>query len=71
MPGNPCLGFEALGRCAYDPSNPQAIYFSLGEAIAALAFTLAVQQLLKPVYRFRLSARYLSLPKLYGLVFAQ
>jgi hypothetical protein len=69
MPGNPCLGFEVLGLCAYDPSNPHLVYFSLGEAIAALAFTLAVQQLLKPVYRFRLSARYLSLSKLYGLVF--
>jgi hypothetical protein len=33
-----------------------------------LAFTLAVQQLLKPIHRFRLSARYLALPYLYVLV---
>jgi hypothetical protein len=49
-----CLGIGALGLCAYDPRQPFAIYFSLGDAIAALGFTLAVQQLLKPIYLFRL-----------------
>jgi hypothetical protein len=34
-----------------------------------LAFTLAVQQLLKPVHRFRLAARYLTQPRIYGCVF--
>jgi hypothetical protein len=37
--------------------------------VGALAFTLAVQQLLKPIYRFRLSVRYLSLTHLYICVF--
>ncbi len=64
-----CLGLEMLGLCAYDPAKPFSIYFSLGEVIGALAFTLAVQQLLKPIYRFRLVARYLSLSRLYIAVF--
>ena len=35
----------------------------------ALAFTLAVQQLLKPVHRFRLATRHLTLSRLYICVF--
>ena len=65
-----CLGFEWLGMCKYDPAAPAPIYFSFGQAVSALAFTLAVQQLLKPIYRFRLGARYLSLLHLYICVFA-
>ena len=65
-----CLGFSWLGLCNYNPAAPPFLYFSLGEAVGALAFTLAVQQLLKPIHRFRLSARYLALPYLYVLVFA-
>ena len=64
-----CLGFKALGLCEYDPAKPFAVYFAPGAAVGALAFTLAVQQLLKPVHRFRLSARYLTLPRIYVLVF--
>ena len=64
------LGISWLGMCSYNPSAPSAIYFSLGEAIGALAFTLAVQQLLKPVYRFRLFARHIRPSHLYMLVFA-
>jgi len=56
-----CLGFEAIGLCNYDPAQPFAIYFAPGAAVGALAFTLAVQQLLKPVYRFRLAVRHLTL----------
>jgi hypothetical protein len=59
-----------LGTCAYNPASPFSIYFSLGEVVGALAFTLAVQQLLKPIYRFRLTARYLTLHRLYACVFA-
>jgi hypothetical protein len=59
-----CLGFEALGLCDYDPAKPFTVYFAPGAAVGALAFTLAVQQLLKPVHRFRLSARYLTLPRI-------
>lgn len=40
--------------CRYNPNNPAQTYFSIGDAIAALAFTLAVQQFLKPIYKFRL-----------------
>jgi hypothetical protein len=64
-----CLGIQALGSCAYNPSAPAVVYFSLGEAVTALGFTLAVQQLLKPIYVFRLNARYISLREVYGLVF--
>jgi hypothetical protein len=64
-----CLGIRVLGACAYNPAAPTTVYFSLGEAIGALGFTLAVQQLLKPIYRFRLGARYLSLSHLYIIVF--
>ncbi len=65
-----CLGLEALGTCVYDPTVPTTVYFSLGEVVAALGFTLAVQQLLKPIYHFRLTARHLSLTNLYVFVFA-
>jgi hypothetical protein len=65
-----CLGLSWLGTCRYNPAAPTSIYFSLGELVGALAFTLAVQQLLKPIYRFRLSVRYLSLSHLYICVFA-
>jgi len=67
--GHACFGFEAFGLCAYDPAKPYAIYFAPGAAIGALAFTLAVQQLLKPVHRFRLSTRHLTLSRLYICVF--
>jgi hypothetical protein len=65
-----CLGISWLGLCNYNPAAPSSIYFSLGEAVGALAFTLAVQQLFKPIYRFRLRARHIKLVHLYTLVFA-
>jgi hypothetical protein len=65
----PCFGVQALGLCAYDPAQPFATYFSLGDVVAALAFTLAVHQLLKPVYVFRLGQRYLTPARLYSCVF--
>jgi hypothetical protein len=67
---NTCFGITWLGLCNYNPAAPTSIYFSLGEAVGALAFTLAVQQLLRPIYRFRLAARRLKLSRLYVLVFA-
>lgn len=67
--GHACLGLEALGLCSYDPAKPFTIYFAPGAAVGALAFTLAVQQLLKPVYRFRLEARHLSISRIYICVF--
>jgi len=63
-----CLGLEWLGRCPYKPGQPFGVYFSLGEVIGALAFTLAVQQLLKPIYIFRLNARRTPIAALYVLV---
>jgi hypothetical protein len=68
--GHACLGFEALGLCNYDPAKPFTVYFAPGAAVGALAFTLAVQQLLKPVYRFRLATRHLTLSRIYICVFA-
>jgi hypothetical protein len=65
-----CLGFEALGLCNYDPAKPFTVYFAPGAAIGALAFTLAVQQLLKPVHRFRLATRHLTLSRIYIFVFS-
>jgi hypothetical protein len=63
-----CFGVSWLGLCQYNPASPTSIYFSLGEAVGALAFTLAVQQLLRPIYR--LAVRGLKLSRLYMLVFA-
>jgi hypothetical protein len=69
----PCLGLSVLGSCLYNPAQPTPIYFSVGNAIAALALTLAVQQFLTPIYRFRLRAyglkiSYLILPVFLGFV---
>jgi hypothetical protein len=52
----PCLGLSFLGSCLYNPAQPSPVYFSVGNAIAALALTLAIQQFLNPIYRFRLRA---------------
>jgi len=65
-----CFGISWLGLCQYNPAAPTSIYFSTGEAVGALAFTLAVQQLLRRIFRFRLAARRLKLSRLYMLVFA-
>jgi hypothetical protein len=66
-----CLGLSFLGSCFYNPAQPTPIYFSIGNAIAALALTLAIQQFLNPIYRFRLRAYglkigYLILPVFLG-----
>jgi hypothetical protein len=42
--------------CAYNPAHPSNTYLNLGNSISALGFTLAIQQLLKPIYRFRLTS---------------
>jgi hypothetical protein len=68
-PATYCLGIELLGECTYKPASPYGVYFSLGEAISALAFTVAVQQLLKPIFLLRLDARLLSVGRLYIAVF--
>jgi len=52
-----CLGIQAFGLCRYDPLRPHAVYFSIGEAIGALAFLLAFTQLVTPALRFRLRVR--------------
>src|ERR1700761_5198577 len=65
----PCLGISSLGLCSYNPNSPPTIYLSLGEAISALGFVLAVEQLLKPIFSFRLKARFVSLTRLYSVVF--
>ena len=64
-----CIGLVSWGLCRYDPANPSPTYFSLGTAISALAFTLAVQNFLKPVYVFRLSIRHVTVGRLYSMVF--
>lgn len=66
-----CLGISILGGCLYNPAHPNGIYLSIGNAISALGFILAIQQLLKPIYQFRLKAygiklRYLLYPIFIG-----
>jgi hypothetical protein len=65
MSPHACLGITALGQC----TGTSGIYFDLGEAVAALGFILAVQQLLRPIYRFRLRVRNTTLPRIYLAVF--
>jgi hypothetical protein len=59
----------ALGLCTYDPAAPAFSYFGIGEAVAALAFTLAVPQFIKPIYRMRLSARRIRMLYIFTLAF--
>jgi hypothetical protein len=66
----PCLGLSILGMCSYNPAQPSPVYFSLGNAIAALGFTLAVQQFLKPIYLFRLRAYGLRLRYVLVVIFS-
>jgi hypothetical protein len=42
--------------CWYNPALPSPVYFTLGNAIAALGITLAIQQFIKPIYLFRVRA---------------
>jgi hypothetical protein len=56
MPPFPCLGISSLGLCWYNPALPSPVYFTFGNAIAALGITLAIQQFIKPVYLFRVRA---------------
>ena len=65
----PCFGLSSLGLCAYNPAQPTPTYFTLGNAIAALGFTLAIQQLFKPIYLFRLRAYGLRIIYLLSAVF--
>jgi hypothetical protein len=65
----PCFGLSSWGLCACNPAQPTPTYFTVGNAIAALAFTLAVQQLLKPIYLFRLRAYGLRISYLAWAVF--
>ena len=55
--------------CSYNPASPSSIYFSLGDVIAALGFTLAIQQFLKPIYLFRLQAYGIKLTYLFFFIF--
>jgi hypothetical protein len=64
-----CLGLSILGDCNYNPSDHGLSYFSIGEAIAALSVTLAIPQILKPIYRFRLDCSRFSLKLIYISVF--
>jgi hypothetical protein len=64
-----CFGFEFLGACKYDPQSPTTAYFTIGDAVAALAFALAIQQFLKPIYLFRLRAMRLRFSFLVWAVF--
>lgn len=64
-----CLGMSFLGSCAYNPARPAIVYFNIGDAVAALGFTFAVQQFLRPIYKFRISAYRLKIQYLYVLLF--
>lgn len=50
-----CLGIKALGLCSYNPAKPNNIYFSIGDAVAAIALVLAFTQLITPTLKFRLT----------------
>lgn len=56
-----CTGIAWLGLCNYDPASPSPNYFMLGNAVTALAFTLTVQNFLKPIYIFRLAIRHVTI----------
>ncbi len=47
---------QLFGAVRLQPGAARATYFTVGDAIAALGFMLAIQQLFKPIYRFRLRA---------------
>lgn len=49
-----CLGIKALGLCSYNPAKPNNVYFSVGDAVAAIALLLAFSQLMTPTLKFRL-----------------
>ena len=55
--------------CSYNPLQPSPTYFTIGDAVSALAFLLAIQQFLKPIYRFRLGANGLKIRYLVTMVF--
>lgn len=65
-----CLGIMALGQCSYDPANPAQLYFSIGEAVAALSITLIVPQFLRPILKFRLRCRAIDEWHIYVCVLA-
>jgi hypothetical protein len=65
----PCFDLSFLGLCAYNPAEPAPKYFTVGDAIAALGFMLAIQQPFKAAYRFRLRAYGLRILYLAGAVF--
>ncbi|MFA5994579.1 MAG: hypothetical protein WC823_06510 [Parcubacteria group bacterium] len=50
------FGFHDLHACSYNISNPP-IYFSLGEAVGAVALFIAAYQLSKPSWRITFSIR--------------
>lgn len=64
-----CIGFSILGQCSYDPGNPSHVYYSIGEAIAALIIILIIPQFMKPIYKFRLETQAIRLDYIYVLVF--
>jgi hypothetical protein len=65
-----CLGIAVLGQCSYDPTSPAHVYFSIGEAVAALSITLIVPQFLRPIYVFRLRSRAVKEWHIYACVLA-
>ncbi|MEK9969641.1 MAG: hypothetical protein VW600_10930 [Ferrovibrio sp.] len=65
-----CLGLSILGACQYDPSNPANIYFTLGDAIAALSITLLIPQFVRPIYVLRLNIRRYPISYIYITVFS-
>jgi len=65
-----CLGIAALGQCSYDPAAPALVYFSIGEAVAALGITLIVPQFLRPIFKFRLRCWAIGETYIYGCILA-
>lgn len=51
----PCLGFESLGQCQYNPCDP-TVYFSIGQLITLVAIAIAFYQILNPIIKLRITS---------------
>ena len=63
-----CFGLSFLGQCSYDPATPIS-YFTLGDAVAAVAVTTGIEQFMKPIFVLRLRSQFMSLRRIYALIF--
>jgi hypothetical protein len=62
-----CLGVSWLPECVYNPAAPSAVYFTIGDGVAALSLLLLIPQIIKPLYEFRLGMIYIRKQTIYGV----